>query len=146
MSRRNSSVKLTLNDLWWPCDDQQMTDFQNDNWELDKLSRKINRCDPHRCTIWKWFLLRQDWIWPLTTYWVKSGHLRSCSINPRWQITIPIKGKYRSFAVLKGNLFIFIIKTTCFCTWTSTRVCSDMWGHLVYRASDPKYFLFVILD
>ena len=100
------------------------------DWELDKLSRKINRCDPHRCTIWKWFLFRQDWIWPLMTSWVISGQIRSCSINPRWQITILIKVKYRSFAVLKGILFIFIIKPTCFVLGHEpgyVRTCADIW-------------------
>ena len=120
MSWWNSSVHLTLNDL-------VVTD-----WELDKLSRKINRCDPHRCTIWKWFLFRQDWIWPLMTSWVISGQIRSCSINPLWQITILIKVKYRNFAVLKGILFINLKPPVLYSDMNPgmfghVRTCADIW-------------------
>ena len=116
--------------LWRLEYDLEMTDYQYDLWELDKLSRKVNRCDPNRCSIWKRFLFRQDWNWPWMTerhVTVMWGQMRLCSINPRWQITILIKARYRSFAAQKGTLFIFIIKTTCFEAWTWTRTCP---GHV----------------
>ena len=118
----------------WPWNDLEMTD-----WELDKLSRKINRCDPHRCTIWKWFLFRQDWIWPLMTSWVISGQIRSYKVMfDQSALTdyYPYQGQIPKFRCSKGYLYIYY-KNHLFCTRTWTRVCSDMCGHLVYRASDP---------
>ena len=124
-----TSIELMTTRIW-PRNDSEMTDYQYDLWELDKLSRKANRCDPNRCSIWKRFLFRQDWNWPWMTerhVTVMWGQMRLCSINPRWQITILIKARYRSFAAQKGTLFIFIIKTTCFEAWTWTRTCP---GHV----------------